>query len=247
MFVRRAYIPDGLQPDDHEVWPFTVPCVSQLAKEGLTFTHPVTFLVGGNGTGKSTLAEAIAEGFRLDSQGGRAAAKTGRPNPVKTPLGEVLRLETTAQGARMLSGPRVKKKGFFLRAETAFSMTENLGGVPGYWDEDTAALSHGEGFLAVFAAMFRDPGFYVLDEPEAALSFDSSLQLVALLHQLGQTGAQVVCATHSPILASVPGADIVEVGEHGFHRVRWDQLELVDHWRRYLNNPDSYLRHLTES
>jgi predicted ATPase len=119
----------------------------------------------------------------------------------------------------MLAGPQLKKKGFFLRAETAFSMTENLGGVPGYWADNTGEMSHGEGFLTVFGSMFRDPGFSVMDEPEAALSFTSCLQLVALMHQLGQSGAQVVCATHSPILAATPGAEIVEVGEHGLRRV----------------------------
>jgi predicted ATPase len=224
-----------------------VPCVAELAAHGLEFTRPVTFLVGDNGSGKSTLVEAIAEGFNLDSHGGRAAAKTGRPNPEKTALGAMLRLETTARGARMLSGPRLKKKGFFLRAETAFSMTESLGGVPGYWEDDTAEMSHGEGFLTVFGSMFRDPGFYVMDEPEAALSFTSCLQLVALMYQLGQSGAQVVCATHSPILAATPGAEIIEVGEHGLRRVGWADLELVDHWRRYLERPSTYLRHITES
>lgn len=113
MFVRRAYIPDALQPEDYRTWPFTVPCVAELAAHGLEFTRPVTFLVGDNGSGKSTLVEAIAEGFKLDSRGGRAAAKAGRPNPEKTALGAVLRLETTASGARMLGGPRLKKKGFF--------------------------------------------------------------------------------------------------------------------------------------
>ena len=173
-------------------------------------------------------------------------AKTGRPNPEKTALGAALRLETTVRGARMLAGPRLKK-GFFLRAETAFSMTENLGGVPGYGADNTAVMSHGESFLTVFGSMFRDPGFYVMDEPEAALSFTSCLQLVALMHQLGQSGAQVVCATHSPILAATPGVEIVEVGEHGLRRVDWADLELVDHWRRYLEHPWAYLRHITES
>lgn len=119
----------------------------------MTFTQPLTFLVGDNGSGKSTLVEAIAEGFGLDSYGGRAARKTGRPDPTKTALGAVLRLETTASGARMLSEPRLKKRGFFLRAETAFDMTQNLGGVRGYWDDDTSEMSHGEGFLTVFDAM----------------------------------------------------------------------------------------------
>lgn len=153
-------------------------------------------------------------------------------------------MDTTAAGSRMLGGPRLKKKGFFLRAETAFAMTENLWGRLGYWDQDTSAMSHGEGFLAMFAAMMNAPGFYVMDEPESALSFTACLRLVALMHELGESGAQVVCATHSPILASTPGAGIVELGDHGMRPTTWEKLELVDHWRRYLQRPDAYLRHL---
>lgn len=246
MFVSAAYIPLGLRPgeDEREVWPFTVPAVGQLLAEGLTFTRPVTMLVGDNGSGKSTLAEAIAEGFGLDAAGGRAAVRSGRPNPVKTPLGEVLRLRTTSAGAHMLSGPRLKKRGFFLRAETAYSMTEQLGGVPGYWEGDTSAMSHGEGYIEVFAAMMHDPGFYVMDEPESALSFTSCLHLVALMTELAARGAQIVCATHSPILAATPDANIIELGAHGFRPTTWEELELVAHWRRYLSDPQSYLRYL---
>ncbi len=246
MFIDRVFVPEGLAPGGGERgrWPFALPCVRQLLEEGLAFTKPVTFLVGDNGSGKSTLVEAIAESFKLDAGGGRLARVHGRPDPTKTPLGEVLRADTTSAGARMLAGPRRSKKGFFLRAETAFSMTENLGGVPGYWDEDTSAMSHGEGFLTVFQAMFDAPGFYVMDEPEAALSFTSCLQLVGLMHQLGRSGAQVICATHSPVLASTPGAEIIEVGDDGFQRVASDELQLVDHWRRYLDNPAAYLRHI---
>lgn len=247
MFVERVYVPEGLAPDraDRGRWPFSVPCVAQLLEDGLSFQSPVTFLVGDNGSGKSTLVEAVAESFTLDAYGGRLGTLRGRPEPRKTPLGEILRADTTAAGARMLAGPRRRKKGFFLRAETAFSMTENLGGVPGYWDADTSAMSHGEGFLTMFQAMFAEPGFYVMDEPEAALSFASCLRLVALMHELGESGAQVVCATHSPMLASTPGAEIVEVNGDGFRRVAWEELELVHHWRRYLATPGAYLRHLT--
>lgn len=246
MFVDRVYVPETLAPAHAErnQWPFNVACVAQLLDHGLSFTRPVTFLVGDNGSGKSTLVEAIAESFKLDASGGRLARLRGRPDPQRTPLGEVLRADTTSAGARMLAGPRRNKKGFFLRAETAFDMTENLGGVPGYWDQDTSAMSHGEGFLTMFQAMFDAPGFYIMDEPEAALSFSSCLQLVGLMHQLGASGAQVVCATHSPILASTPGADIIEIGDHGFRRTLWDDLELVDHWRRYMANPAAYLRHI---
>lgn len=244
MLVHRAYIPDDLRPADHGAWPYTIPAVAELAEHGMEFTQPVTFLVGENGSGKSTIVEAIAEGFKLDAYGGRSGVKRGRPNPRKTTLGEVVRLETTVHGTRL---PASKRKGFFLRAETAFGMTENLGGVGGYWDEDTSALSHGEGFLAIFRAMFRDRGLYIMDEPEAALSFNSCIQLVALMHELGKAGAQIICATHSPILASTPGADIIEIGEHGTRHAKWAELDLVDHWRRYLDRPDAYLRHVLDT
>lgn len=246
MFVDRVYVPGELAPDgtDRGRWPFTVPAVAQLLEQELGFTRPVTFLVGDNGSGKSTLVQAIAESFKLDAYGGRLARVHSRPDPTKTPLGEILRADTTRAGARMLAGPRRNKKGFFLRAETAFDMTENLGGVPGYWGEDTSAMSHGEGFLTMFQAMFDSPGFYVMDEPEAALSFASCLRLVGLMHQLGESGAQVICATHSPILASTPGAEIIEIGSDGFKRATWEDLELVDHWRRYMSNPRAYLRHI---
>lgn len=245
MLVERAYVPHqpaGARPG---AWPFSLPCVQQLTDDGLKFTSPVTMLVGENGSGKSTIVEALAEAFGLDSRGGKAGRKYAN-NSTRTPLGEAIALDCTKAGSRMRTGPRLKKKGFFLRAETAFNMTENLSGVAGYWDADTAAMSHGEGFLEVFDAMFQEPGLYIMDEPEAALSFTSCLRLVALMHELGRSGAQIVCATHSPILASTPGADIVEVGDHGMRRTTWAELELVDHWRRYLSNPESYLRHLIE-
>jgi predicted ATPase len=246
VIVERLYVEDALVDSEaRKRWPFTVPCVAALAHDGLELKRPVTFLVGENGSGKSTLVEAVAEAFGLDAQGGRAGRKYANERP-KTPLGRVIRLDLTHQGAKMITGPRAKRKGYFLRAETAFGFAQAVGGLPGYWSENLATRSHGEGFLVIFESMFREPGLYLMDEPEAALSFTSCLQLVSLMHQLGQTGAQVICATHSPVLAATPGADIVEVGEHGFRRSAWGELDLVDHWRRYMSEPDAYLRRLIE-
>ncbi len=233
-------------PAERGAWPYTVPCVAQLAESGLTFERPVTFLVGENGSGKSTLVEGIAEAYGLHVKGGRAGRKYRDLGP-RTPLGQRLRLDYTLEGERQVSGNRKKHKGYFLRAETAFGFMEFIGTMPGYWEADTSVLSHGEGFLEVLGTMFREPGLYLLDEPESALSFTSCLSLVRLMHDLGRSGAQVICATHSPILASVPGADIVEVNEAGFERTAWDDLQLVDRWRRYLGNPAAYLRHLIDA
>ena len=245
MLVERAYIPEFKRPADYDAWPYTVPCVAELADDGLAFERPITFLVGENGSGKSTITEALAEAFKFDDRGGRNLGTYATDRP-KTPLGEVLQLDLTPQGSSVLRGPRSKRKGFFLRAETAMNLMEDRSGLRGYWEEDTAEMSHGEGFLTVFESMFNEPLLYLMDEPEAALSFTSCLRLVGLMYRLGQTGAQVICATHSPILASTPGADIIEFGDYGSRRSEWRNLDVVAHWRRYMENPAFYLRHITD-
>ncbi|GLY33640.1 AAA family ATPase [Kineosporia sp. NBRC 101731] len=239
MLVRRAYVENA----DPERWPYTIPAVGDLAEHGLTFRKPITFLVGENGSGKSTVAEALAEAFGLDPYGGKAGTKYASSRE-KSQLGQVLKLTTSLAGQNMMKGPRKERSGFFLRAETAMTMMSTYSDVPGYWSGQTDEMSHGEGFLTVLEAMFARKGFYVLDEPESALSFNSSLRLVELFHRLGRAGAQVVCATHSPILASTPGAAIYEFSANGLTEVAWDDLMVVDHWRRYLNDPQAYLRHL---
>jgi predicted ATPase len=107
-------------------------------------------------------------------------------------------------------------------------------------------MSHGESFLEVLRTRFDSPGFYCLDEPEAALSFSSTLALIGTLHDLVRDGGQVLCATHSPVLAAMPGATILEVGEWGLREAAWEELELVQHWRRYLEEPQRYLRHVID-
>ncbi|MBO0877027.1 MAG: AAA family ATPase [Pseudonocardia sp.] len=243
MFLTRLDIEHD-QPTD--TWPFTLPPVRQLATNGLIFERPVTFLVGENGSGKSTIIEAIAEVCKISVGGGKAGTKYASTG-ITTPLGEALTGDFTRQGRILVSGPRRKRKGFFLRAETLFNLARNIREVPhGFWDDDLERQSHGEGFFTVFESMFREPGLYLMDEPEAALSFLSCLRLVDLIHQLGETGAQIICATHSPILAATPGADIIQLDEDGFHREKWNDLAIVDHWRRFLTRPDAYLRHLTD-
>jgi predicted ATPase len=236
VIVERAYA--HVARYDERAWPWSVPCVRQLLDEGLRFTVPVTFLVGENGSGKSTLVEGLAEGFGLDSYGGshdwRYASSRER-----SVLGERVRFEAASARGRRMVGSWSARKGFFLRAETAMDALDREGFAPD-------AVSHGEGFLAAFRGKFLQAGFYVLDEPEAALSFTSCLELVGHLDRLAKDGGQVVCATHSPLLTALPGADIIEVGDHGMRRVAWRDLEVVDHWRRYLADPHAYLRHIVE-
>lgn len=93
--------------------------------------------------------------------------------------------------------------------------------------------------------MSAEPGLYVLDEPESALSFESCLVLLALMAQMREAGSQIVLATHSPVLAALPGSRLLQFGEHGMTPVDYDDSDLVVSWRSFLTAPDRYLRHLT--
>lgn len=227
---------EGLLDDE---WPMTIPAVAQLAREGLELPKGVTFLVGENGSGKSTLVEAIAVAFGLAAEGGTTGSRhTTRAS--ESPLAGALRLRRGLGAART---------GFFLRAETMHGYYTYLEGNPASVRSDEPVfheMSHGESFLAVVRSRFDQPAFYCLDEPEAALSFSSTLGLMAALHELAAAGAQVLCATHSPVLCSLPGATILEVGDEGYRRATWDDLEIVQHWKAYLDAPQRYLRHVLD-
>ena len=228
--------PDDDAPVEPGRWPATIPAVAQVLREGIDLDPGATFLVGENGSGKSTIVEAVAVAYGLSPEGGsRQARHSTRPS--ESPLSEWLRLQR---------GVGANRWGFFLRAETMHSFYTYLEENPSTRAPDVPfhEMSHGESFLAILESRFDEPGFYCLDEPEAALSFQSTLALMAVLQRIVDDGGQVLCATHSPVLAALPGARILEVGEWGVRPAQWDDLELVQHWRSYLDAPSRYLRHL---
>lgn len=227
-------------------WPATLPPIRHLSEHGLSLTAPVTFLVGENGSGKSTVMEAIADVCGINSAGGKAGTRYASTGPA-TPLGDVMDAELTTTGLRLLRGPRAKRRAFFLRAETLFNLGQNVSGRYGFWEEDLTEQSHGEGFFTVLERMVSGPGLYLMDEPEAALSFHSCVSLVGLMARVADEGGQIICATHSPILTSLPGAQIIELGDYGTRTTEWEKLQLVDHWRRFLAKPDFYLRYVLET
>jgi predicted ATPase len=214
-------------------WPYTVPAVAQLLREGLDLAPGVTFLVGENGAGKSTVVEAVATAAGLNAEGGSRNARHATRTS-ESPLDSAL---------QVVRSPGTARWGYFLRAETMHGLYTYLESV-GDPAPPLHEMSHGESFLEVLDRNFARAGFYVLDEPEAALSFTSCLALVETLGRLTAAGAQVLCATHSPLLTALPGATILELDEHGFTPVAWDDLTLVAHWRSYLDDPHRYLRHL---
>lgn len=241
--MRRAQPPvvEVTAREGHEgspnVWPGTIPAVRQLFDEGLQLDPGITFLVGENGSGKSTVLEGIALAYGMSPEGGSTFARHGT-RPTESPLSEWLKFQRGVGASRW---------GFFLRAETMHSFYTYLEANPSRGPEPRFhEMSHGESFLAILDTRFDSPAFYCLDEPEAALSFTSTLTLIATLRRIADEGGQILCATHSPVLAALPGASIIEVGPWGMRPSLWEDLALVRHWQSYLDSPERYLRHLLD-
>lgn len=220
-------------PNDPAAWPYQLPCVQGLLRDGLEL-GPLTVLVGENGAGKSTLIEAIAMAYGLNAEGGSTHARHST-HASESPLWKSLRVER---------GIGANRWGFFLRAETMHGFYTYLADNPGR-DVNFHELSHGESFIEILRTRFNGPGLYLLDEPESALSFTGCLALVDLLRDLAATGtAQVIVATHSPVIAAIPGATIYEVSDAGLNRCDWEDLALVRYWAQFMNDPGRFLNQL---
>ncbi len=222
-----------LDPSTSGDFPWTVPAVAQLLLDGLDL-GPLTVLVGPNGVGKSTLVEAIALAFGLSPEGGGTGARhTTRRS--ESPLHQALRL---------VRGAGAPRWGYFVRAETMHGLFTYLEDNPSPTDPAFHERSHGEAFLALMSHPYRfrldKPGFYVFDEPESGLSFTSQLIFVEQVEALVDSGSQVLLATHSPVVAALRGATILQVDEHGLSARLWDELDVVDQHRRFLADPDAY-------
>lgn len=217
-------------PDD--TWPATLTPVAQVLREGLDL-GPLTVLVGENGTGKSTLVEAIAIAYGLSSEGG----STGAMHSTRTTESNL------HEHLQLMRGAGASRWGYFLRAETMHGLFTYLQDTLA---QDFHSLSHGESFLRMINDdRFVGGGLFVLDEPEAGLSFTAQLALVgAILQMISDQRTQVLIATHSPVIAALPGARLLELTEDGIRETAWEHLEMVDHHRRFLDAPGRYLRHL---
>jgi predicted ATPase len=236
-FVRSVGVSEEVAERDE--FPFGIPAVRALAKADgpLALDPKVTFLIGENGSGKSTLLEAIAVAYGFNAEGGsKNFSFTTRETDVS--LQRHLRLVRSAKRA---------KDGFFLRAESLFNVATQIEQleVEGYGDRSLHDQSHGESFLALVNHRFRGHGFYVLDEPEAALSPQRQLSLLHALHHLVEDlGSQLLVATHSPILLAYPRATIFQLSDEGIAPIAYDDAPQVQLTRAFLASPERYLKHL---
>ena len=224
-----------------DAYPFSIPAIGALRE--IEFEQPVTFFIGENGSGKSTLLEAIAVRWGLNPEGGsRNFSFSTRAS--HSSLKDYLRL---------VRSPRRMRDSFFLRAESYFNVATQIDQL----DEDPLAgpsiirhyggrslheQSHGESFFALFMNRFGGDGFYILDEPEAALSPARQMEFLKLLRRMEEsTICQVVMATHSPMLMAYPGARLLRLSKYGLEAVTVKDTDHYKVMREFCADPAGFV------
>jgi predicted ATPase len=220
-------------------YPFNIPSIASL--NTLEISGRVCFFVGENGTGKSTLLEAIAAHYGFGLEGGN---RNFSPNTTPSvaaiePLAKALRLAFTSRTGG----------GFYLRAESFFnvaSYVDQAGVGGGYGTRSLHDQSHGESFLSLLQNRFTRSGLYLLDEPEAALSPQRQLSFLILLHDLLRENddIQFIIATHSPILLAYPGAQIFSFDEQTIHQIEYRESQPFRLMGSFIRAPERFVNTL---
>lgn len=235
-FIREVVI--DWEAVDTDSYVRGIPALAGL--DSLAFTRNVTFLVGENGSGKSTLLEAMAVAFGLNPEGGSR-------NYAFSTHDTHSRLYEAVHLMRSFERPW---RAWFLRAESFY----NVASAAETYDDlrfgpqkvRLHELSHGEAFLVAVQNDFIENGLYFLDEPEAALSPLHQMTLLREFYDLAEHGAQLIVATHSPILLALPDAQILHFGEDGIEEVAYEDTESFQVMSRFINDRERTLRRLLE-
>ncbi len=224
--------------EDFNVYPFGIPGIKGL--DSLRFHPDVTFFVGENGTGKSTLIESIAVSLGFNAEGG-------------TKQSQFTTSRTHSDLHSYLTLIRSFKKpadGYFLRAESFYNLATYMDEVDylqSYGNKSLHQQSHGESFMSTLLHKLRGNGLYIMDEPEAALSPSRQMAALAAIHGLVKRNSQFIIATHSPILLAYPCSRIYQFSESGISEILYEETDHYSVTREFLNNREDMLRILMES
>ena len=220
-----------------EFYPFNLKLFNDV--DTLAFRASITFFVGENGTGKSTLLEAISHacGFHI----WRGIKRTRyEVNPYEDELYRYITLQ-------WVNG---RVPGSFFASDIFRNFAKNLdewsaldpGMLSYFGGKSLMSQSHGQSLMSLFRARYRIKGLYLLDEPETALSPKSQLEFLKVLTGMGRQGhAQFIVATHSPILLACPGADILSFDGDRVQPVAYEDTEYYKIYRSFMNDRGAFL------
>ena len=235
-YVREIQLYDVPETDQY---PFGIPAVRYLRDTGgITLHKPVTFFVGENGTGKSTLIEAIAVAMGFNAEGGSRDFHFST-RKTHSQLWEHLRIVKSAY----------PQDGFFLRAESFYntaSFLDENSTLQRYGDVSLHEQSHGEAFMALVTNRFAGKGLYILDEPESALSPQRLMSLLVAINDLVKRDSQFIIATHSPILMAYPNAEILQFSESGIQTVAYKETEHYKITKQFIDTPERMMGYLLD-
>lgn len=234
---------------DFTQYPFAVPIIKNL--KDIEFPSQVTFFIGENGAGKSTILEAIAHNAGFGAEGGSKNINF-KTSEEQTYTGTQKLAEHL-----ILSWRNKPKNGYFFRAESFFNVANYLdqiartgGGGPektyaSYGGKSLHEQSHGESFLSFFQNRLGNGGFFIFDEPEAALSPQRQLSLLVIINELCKnSNAQFIIATHSPLILAYPNATIYSCDADALKPISYTDTEHYQVTKRFLDNPERFLHHL---
>lgn len=198
----------------------------------IVLSKSVTIFAGENGSGKSTVLEAIAISYGFNPEGG-----------TKNYCFSTYDSHSSLYKAiRISRGYRKAKWGYFFRAESFYNVAtkeEEYANIAKYHQK-----SHGESFIALVQNQFRENGIYILDEPEAALSPQRQLTLLMAVCECVKNGSQFIIATHSPILLGIPGAQIITFDDGEIRNCEYEETESYKVTEMFINNREIFLKKL---
>ncbi|WP_342599017.1 AAA family ATPase [Psychrobacillus sp. FSL H8-0483] len=236
MFLKKITLLRN-ESDIEDEYPFTIPTINKLTE--LELTNRVTFLVGENGTGKSTLLEGIADNCEFNTAGG-SRNNLYEVDASESALGKHLRLSWM---------PKVTN-GFFLRAETFYQFASHVDDSEStrhYGGKSLHEQSHGESFLSLFLNRFNGRAIYLLDEPEAALSPQRQLSFLRIMHDLvKEEDCQFIIATHSPIILGYPNATILSFDNGEIEELEYEMTGHYQITKYFLDHREKFLQELLE-
>lgn len=228
LFIKEVQINWEEVPNKNE-YPFNIPAIKNI--KAITFKKNVTFLVGENGAGKSSILEAIAIKYGLNPEGGSNNFNFSTYDSYSN-LNEYLTLITNGN---------IPKTKYFLRAESFYNVASNINNLKindYYKGINFHNCSHGEAFLELMKIRFYEKGFYILDEPEAALSPLKQMSLLCLINDLARNGSQFIIATHSPILISYNDGIILDL-DNELKEIEYKETNIYKTYELFLNNSDN--------